>query len=724
MFPVRGAIFALLFVLGEALSDDVWSQQPNFAGALRLLDETRRFEPQKTAEAQRLWQEAAWKEAIAAYNSAKTSEDTAVPSYNVSAACRNATFRYEEDLIRNGKMYALQMFDAAGKLPSGVMEGNFAWWGLYSQCANVTAKGFGENIPFDAKYWTATIGPVFSPQLYLRVGVCVPDICSRDDVIEWLDGSILMRMLLREGITVVDAKSLQVWNSLPGTTLAAICIVSIIVALMAAGTLYDIFKPNTTSPPIWKVHQPISSEYANEAVNETTPLINDVSATRQAEKVIVSSPQERPVCKLLLAFSVRTNTRKLLSTRESPDSLGCLHGIRFLSMTWVILGHTFAFIIGYLDNPLYGLNIIKRFSFEPILNGFLSVDSFFFLSGVLMAYLMLLQLDKFRREGRRFPYWLLYFHRYWRLTPVYAFVMMLYMWVYPYITTGPATTTQPDPGCINNWWYNFLYINNFLDMVKGTECMAWTWYLANDMQFFIISVPIIWLTFKYFLVGMITQSVLLLASFGTTIGLAIHYNLQPAMSSVGQNPDAGNLYYQKPYCRIGPYLVGTLLGYLLYKTRGRFRMHKALALLGWLAATGIGMGVVYGLYDHLTEGVVLSRPVAVMYLTVHRTAWGVALAWVVFACVNGYGGIINTILSWKAWIPLSRLTYCAYLVHPIVIFIAYLDQRETPLHYSDIELMYYFVGHVVFSYAVAYVVSMMAEAPMRQLEKLVLKQEN
>ncbi|XP_078685733.1 nose resistant to fluoxetine protein 6-like [Branchiostoma floridae x Branchiostoma belcheri] len=721
MFDIRGAIFALLLVSGEALSDDVWFQQPDFAGALRILDETRRLEPQKSAEALRVWKDATWKAAVAAYDAAeaRSEKDMAVPTYNVSDACRNATFRYQEDLL-HGKMYALQMFDAAGKLPSGFLEGNLNWWGLYSQCTNITAKGYGENINFDAKYWTATIGPVIAkPLLYLKVGVCVPDTCSRNDVIQWLDGSILMRLLLPEGITVVDAKSLQVWTTLPRTTLAAICIVSIVVALMIAGTLYDVFKPNHISRPIWKVHQPISNEYTNGAVTETTPLINDTSVSRQAEKVIVPSAQERPLCKLLLAFSVRTNTRKLLSTRESPDSLGCLHGIRFLSMTWVILGHTFGFVIDYLDNPLYGLNIMKRFSFEPILNGFLSVDSFFFLSGVLMAYLMLLQLDKYRREGRRFPYWLLYVHRYWRLTPVYAFVLMLWVWVYPYIMTGPAATTTPDPGCLKNWWYNFLYINNF----TGKECMGWTWYLANDMQFFVISVPIIWITFRYFLVGMITQAVLLLASFGATIGLAIHYNLQPTMSSAGQNPDAMNLYYQKPYCRIGPYLVGTMLGYLLYRTRGQVHMHKAVVLLGWLAATGICMGVVYGLYNHLTQGVVLSRPVAILYLTVHRTAWGVGLAWVVFACVNGYGGIINTILSWKAWIPLSRLTYCAYLVHPMVIFIVYQDHMEANIHYSDILLAYYFVGHVMFSYAVAYIVSMMAEAPMRHLEKLVLKQE-
>ncbi|XP_019645931.1 PREDICTED: O-acyltransferase like protein-like [Branchiostoma belcheri] len=106
------------------------------------------------------------------------------------------------------------------------------------------------------------------------------------------------------------------------------------------------------------------------------------------------------------------------------------------------------------------------------------------------------------------------------------------MWV-SLIIKNPGDNKTPEPGCAKNWWYNFLYINNFLDMATGKECMVWTWYLANDMQFFVISVPIIWITFRYFLVGMITQVVLLLASFGATIGLAIHYNLQPTMLSAG-----------------------------------------------------------------------------------------------------------------------------------------------------------------------------------------------
>ena len=45
--------------------------------------------------------------------------------------------------------------------------------------------------------------------------------------------------------------------------------------------------------------------------------------------------------KMLMAFSVYTNGAKLLSTERTAGSLECVHGIRFLSMTWVVLGHTF-----------------------------------------------------------------------------------------------------------------------------------------------------------------------------------------------------------------------------------------------------------------------------------------------------------------------------------------------------------------------------------------------
>lgn len=45
----------------------------------------------------------------------------------------------------------------------------------------------------------------------------------------------------------------------------------------------------------------------------------------------------------LLAFSLYSNGKKLLNVNSSPDSLECLHGVRFLSIAWVVLGHRYFF---------------------------------------------------------------------------------------------------------------------------------------------------------------------------------------------------------------------------------------------------------------------------------------------------------------------------------------------------------------------------------------------
>lgn len=48
---------------------------------------------------------------------------------------------------------------------------------------------------------------------------------------------------------------------------------------------------------------------------------------------------------LLLSFSVYTNGSKILNTNQPGGSLTAINGIRFISMTWVILGHAYGFIL-------------------------------------------------------------------------------------------------------------------------------------------------------------------------------------------------------------------------------------------------------------------------------------------------------------------------------------------------------------------------------------------
>lgn len=44
-------------------------------------------------------------------------------------------------------------------------------------------------------------------------------------------------------------------------------------------------------------------------------------------------------CKILLCFSVYTNTKLLFNTKEGPDTISVIHGLRFISIVWIILFH-------------------------------------------------------------------------------------------------------------------------------------------------------------------------------------------------------------------------------------------------------------------------------------------------------------------------------------------------------------------------------------------------
>lgn len=85
--------------------------------------------------------------------------------------------------------------------------------------------------------------------------------------------------------------------------------------------------------------------------------------------------------KILLCFSAIKNSKKLFDTTDREDSISCLHGIKFICMLWIIIGHSYSFGMQWLffSNP----NQIKQawqdlFS-QIFANGTFSVDVFFFI---------------------------------------------------------------------------------------------------------------------------------------------------------------------------------------------------------------------------------------------------------------------------------------------------------------------------------------------------------
>jgi hypothetical protein len=206
-----------------------------------------------------------------------------------------------------------------------------------------------------------------------------------------------------------------------------------------------------------------------------------------------TAPERTPSfpIKLCLAFSLYSNFIAIMSTKKTAgsDSLDSLNGIRFISMTWVLLGHCFLFLSQYLtiNNTLETQRMLTGglgFPFRAVLNALPSVDTFFMLSGLLVAYLTLKELDKC--QGR-FSFIMYYFHRYVRLTIPLAFLIAFLIALVPIIghysqsqfTLGMSLYAKDS--CSTHGWTLLLYVNNFFE--GANNCIGKPYQDSSTVQF-------------------------------------------------------------------------------------------------------------------------------------------------------------------------------------------------------------------------------------------------
>ncbi|KAK3870148.1 hypothetical protein Pcinc_024604 [Petrolisthes cinctipes] len=190
-------------------------------------------------------------------------------------------------------------------------------------------------------------------------------------------------------------------------------------------------------------------------------------------------------------------------------------------------------------------------------------------------------------------------------------------------------------------------------------------------------------------------------------------------------------YYDKVYfeswCRATPWMIGIWLGYIIVQQGNtRPKMNGLVVAVGWTLATLTGLLVVFGMWSYnipyITDPslyITWDTMTQLTYGGLHRPAWAAALAWVVYSCHYGYGGLVNGFLSHPSWQPLSRLTYCMYLVAlQMQYLIAY--TLRVPFYYTNLNKVIETVGAICVSFPVTVLASLMSEAPIIGLEKLLL----
>ncbi|XP_077981421.1 nose resistant to fluoxetine protein 6-like [Glandiceps talaboti] len=646
-------------------------------------------------------------------------------SYNSTQKCVDGLMK----LLLDETTKLLPALDATGKPASGFFSGNVVWLGAFEQCRAIDGMQY---CLVDMK---STVRP--NTSVTIRWGLCAVDECSEADVASVLQ-DLIQGILQIKWINVTES-SVHCARDPPKPyntgfyVMIAIC--AVLGFLMLFGWVVDIILNCAPSDPHPMIHKTKHARtFQDDASTEYTPLLRntpDVAVVNVKGCTGHQCMNTDFLVELLFCFAVNKNLQKLLSTKQSEKAIGCLHGLRVISMSWVILGHTFLWpaITMLVDDWVQVLEMINTFSFQVLLNGTYSVDTFFVLSGLLVGYLVFFQLDK---EDGQLPWFQYYFHRYWRLTPTMLFTILFWMYIRPWLGQGPVwyMTTYTAP-CEKYWWTNILYINNFYPTNSMEGCIMWTWYLANDMQFYWISPILILAMYKSVSLGIISLSAVLGGSLMTTIALYAYFDFPSVMMAPGaggvgapagltpHGPNNFDIVYIKPYCRIAPYLTGLALGFLLQKRRHlTISLPYMVSIAGWLFSTVVAMAVIYGMYPSISNGHVQSNAEIILNGSFSRFAWSLSVGWVVFACRYNLAGPINDILSWDFWIPLSRLTYTAYLFHPIVLDVLVFNFM-TPFHYTINIIAYLFVGVLFMTYGVSAIVFLAVEMPMANLEQLI-----
>ncbi|XP_028318990.1 O-acyltransferase like protein [Gouania willdenowi] len=619
------------------------------------------------------------------------------------------------------KQYAVDMYDAFGKMGSNIEGGNANQPGLLQQCRSAH-------------------GPSFSGQycqVFLRqgkveyfVGICVPDSCAEEEVQQMvLQNKLQMdRMSLippLPSILVNDStQEMFMTHCLSNTVypdasdITCLCVCCVMVALPLVASLITMITE-------WQRHRQISPTVESTCLHTDLNLYGTLTPTRETQSRAsekISSSGATSTCwsqscwnGFLQAFSLQNTSRNVLSMSSHIPGGGfsSVNGIRVLSLLWIICGHSAQFpVINNLDNyknwkatvensPFYVLSISG-----PV---FLAVDTFLLLGGMLSSRSLLSIIEKSDNQLSLKLVANYLAKRIKRIQPLHLFIMCLTIGLISLVQWGPYwfpfINTLMD--CKTYWWANLFLISNLLPVHE--ICIPWTWYLSLDFQCY-ATTPV--LVFFYRLhrgVFSVVAGSLLLMTITVSAIITGLLHLPVFQPSTMTSEKYVLYYYVKPYTRYSPFLIGILIGIYLTTRKDQLLKSKWQAALGWFGALAV-MAVVVGVAYILKDTPAYVSVPHSLYQGLHRPLWALSVAWIILACEEGYGGFIKEFLSMNVWVPLSNISFACYLIHPVFI-ILYIGLQDTPIHFTNINFMYLFLGHLVLTLVVSYVLNVLLEKP-------------
>lgn len=605
--------------------------------------------------------------------------------------------------IRRAEPWALRLIDAMGKYPTGLLQATKADLGAFDECLEtVVHDSFGHEVT-RAQYcnldmridkgssfvdMTITAMKIAFPKLLrykehvtdlrlppIRLGICVTNDCNEEELQELINKMVPPAFNLKVSNCVTNVPV-----PLTNGQKAILITLGVLATFLVIGTVTDVF--------------------------------------------VRSQPKNNAACGILLrclrAFSLISNTKTLLQVVKDKSSdaytLRFFHGLRFFSLTWIVLGHCYGAISPTWSRLLNNLIMAQQTPSLMVPAAYVAVDTFFFLSAFLMCYAVSKQ-----RKPAIVVFIFAVIRRFIR-TMVPVFFLLMCMYLLPLVASGPDAKSYFEmfyDEMDRLWLYILLQVQNY--KTSAFSILVHLWYLSVDFQLFLISLPIAiilknrrrWAIGVFFLLSIISCSISAWQISGT--------HNTPSVIAITETmsilEDTLNNYYILPFYHAVCYFSGCIAFYMLQSFKD-VKLSKIVEALIWIVALVAGAGCVFDKQPWYWERHPTSEVGKLCMAFFDRILWSVFLSWITLACATGRGGYINKFLSWNAFVPLSRLTFGVYLIHApfIILFLHISRERILFSHFTLVSLCF---AVLLWSYCLTYLMFVLCEAPTAQLDKLI-----
>lgn len=464
---------------------------------------------------------------------------------------------------------------------------------------------------------------------------------------------------------------------------------------------------------------------------------------------------------MVFVFSVISNYRKFMHVSVNKQNSQVLNGLKVLSMLLICLAHTYVYSAsGPVKNLEYSVDKIRtHIKYRPVYSGIYSVDVFFLIGGFLLAYICMKQLHA--NAGKL--NWVLFFvHRLIRIIPLYYFLNYFFIFLFPYTGFGPAWYLyhhQSNSICSDYWWSNFIFLNNFLPSSEYS-CMPWSWYIACDIQFYLISPILLLIQYHKPLYGYILCTSLILGNFICIIIQGSINNYVPGASGGLMNKEQFTNLYIKPYDRIGAYILGMMLGYLLQdieRHKKEVKIEKDIELGSInteethvmpllkreterfedkivrlvkvfkyrMAFMGCGIFLIVFMilvpfnYDQ-HGGDYWPKYLRVLFLALEHIGFSFGLGLFLIPMLLGFGGMMKQFLACEFFEIASKLSLGFYLIHPI--FVLYITMNTSiGIYFENVYALFLLCGVILLTSITAFILNLTIESPISRLESHLLR---